>query len=94
MDCVSFLPERLLPLWCRSYDLYARTLLLVDWYLHAVEPSSMSTVPRVTVFHTDGALVHPLSPLAVRPWCRGERRLHRPPPRYKSGKLLHPTLHE
>ena len=29
---------------------------------------------------------------AIRPWCHGERRLLRLPPRHTSGKLLHSTL--
>ena len=75
VDYASVLCERLLPPRCRSYALYARTLLLVDWHdhLHAVVTSSLATVPGANVFQTDGALAHPLSPLAVRPWCRGER---------------------
>ena len=74
---------------------YGRALLLVDkhGHLHAVVASSLSTVPGANVFQTDVTLPHPLSPPAIRSWCRGGRRLLWPSPYYTSGKLLHYTLH-
>ena len=47
---------------------------------HAVVGSLLSTVPVANVVQADGALDHPLSPLAVRPWCRGDRPLLQPHP--------------
>ena len=74
---------------------YARALLLVDWhgYLHTVVTSSLPTVPGANVFQTDSALAHPISPPAIRPWCRGERRLRRPSPCYSTRKLLGTSVH-
>ena len=42
-------------------------------------------MPGANVFQTDGALAYSLPILTVRPWCRGERRLLRPPSSQVSG---------
>ena len=67
LDCASVSCQGLLPPRCRSYALYARKLWLVDWHEHLNEvvASPLSTVPGANVFQINGALTHPVSPLAL-----------------------------
>ena len=79
------------PPWSRSYAFFARALSVVDRHEreHTMVASTLPPMPSTQGVQAVSALAHPVTPAALLPCHRDQRRLFRPRPGYAGRKLPH-----